>query len=503
MARTLLQMPIEDSMDAPAMFGAPQNGGLLVARPGTSLAPWISVPEGFYALVTTNGAREVYEDSTTGTKSPVFPAGMHAMGMYAGLGLTKISHLITKQVVIFDAPVKGCKTSDNVTVQIDVSVAFRIMGEAKKNEDPSLVGKFVDQVTPNGLESQLKDALAEEIRTLARSMKHTEVYACRTGAVHSPPKASTGAPQNPLAGRDDDDDDDEENNETIARHGVDVTQQMQDRLNAQFKVQGVEISDVMIQDVVLPDEIVTQMSNRSLVRSKQEYEMMEQKFEMQGIALNNERKARTVQHNEAQEKAEMEGSRDTQLQLDKFKERQAVLQREYKDYDESTRQEIGKIRAETIELTTSLGFDKQRLLQTLELEGQEEASRVTAESTAKVRETVAQCALEVAKHNAKADMVVAEAEEKADDMLTTDRDLEIVDMRLKVYEKLVTNDQVVLSGTSNDSLNTLFLSDSILKGSSKDSHGGVLAQMNALRLASAAYGLQQGTYIPDGKSPYN
>ena len=30
----------------------------------------------------------------------------------------QVSNLITKQYVVFDAPVKGCKTSDNVTVQV-------------------------------------------------------------------------------------------------------------------------------------------------------------------------------------------------------------------------------------------------------------------------------------------------------------------------------------------------------------------------------------------------
>ena len=45
-----------------------------------------------------------------------------------------------------------------------------------------LVRKFVHEVTPSGLEQQLKDAMAEEVRTLARSMKHTVVYSCRSGA---------------------------------------------------------------------------------------------------------------------------------------------------------------------------------------------------------------------------------------------------------------------------------------------------------------------------------
>ena len=52
--------------------------------------------------------------------------------------------------------------------------------------------------------------------------------------------------------------------------GAQVTAEMKTRLNEQFMPQGVEIADVTIEDVVLPDDIAQQMSNKTLVRSKQE-----------------------------------------------------------------------------------------------------------------------------------------------------------------------------------------------------------------------------------------
>lgn len=55
----------------------------------------------------------------------VWPAGFH-MGMPWRL---KVSNLVTKQNVVFDLPVKGCTTRDNVTVEIDVAIVFRIMGD--------------------------------------------------------------------------------------------------------------------------------------------------------------------------------------------------------------------------------------------------------------------------------------------------------------------------------------------------------------------------------------
>ena len=32
----------------------------------------------------------------------------------------RVSHMVTKQSIVFDTPVSGCKTQDNVTVHIDM-----------------------------------------------------------------------------------------------------------------------------------------------------------------------------------------------------------------------------------------------------------------------------------------------------------------------------------------------------------------------------------------------
>ncbi len=482
MAQTLISTEINDSMEAPAIFGAPGSGGLLVARPGNNaLVPWCSVPEGFYALVTSSGAEVLYGE----TQSPVWPSGWFTCGPF-----TKISHLVTCQTVIFDAPVKGCKTADNVTVQIDVSVAFRIMGDEKKGEDPKLVKVFVHQVTPAGLESQLKDALAEEIRTLARSLKHTQVYACRTGF--------TGGSASLHASGGNGDSSDEESDPSD--RGKDVTAEMKIRLNKQFERQGVQVSDVMIQDVKLPSDITLQMSNKSLVRSKQEYEMMEQRFEMQAITLTNEFNAKKVDYVELQDKGQSEGSRDVQAVKDKLTERQAAGNRSLKDYREHTRSEIVTLQAETSEMCVGLDFEKKRMLQKLSLEAHEEAKAVEADAIAKVKETSAEADLGVAKHNAKGEITVAEAESAADKLLMTQRQLELIDRRLDVYASFVDNQNVILSGSGDKDVNTLLLAGGLMDGGEKNlSHEKLMAELNVLRLAGNAYGITNTAYIPENK----
>lgn len=283
--------------------------------------------------------------------------------------------------------------------------------------------------------------------------------------------------------------------------GIDVTAEMKERLNAQFMHQGVMISDVMIQDVVLPQAIVQQMSNKSLVRSKQEYEMMEQRFEMQAISLNNATRAREVDHAEFQEKAEVEGGRDTQASSDTFSERKAVRDRELQDYMEHSRQEVSQLSAETKEMCISLDFEKKRVYQGLALEAEEESATIIAEASARVRETAVAAELAKAKHTANAELVIADAEAKADELLETRRKLEIADAQLDTYEAFVRNKSVVISASKDVSLNKMLISDNVLADQAAGkTHNTMLAELNVLRVASAAYGIDKNTYIPDNSN---
>jgi hypothetical protein len=140
------------------------------------LSTWFCIPEGFYALVSRYGAVIPFPE----TGHITWPAGLHY-----GPPWLRVAYLVTKQHIVFDAPVKGCLSKDNVTVQIDVAVVLRLRGDVAKGEDPDLVKKFVFNVTPRGLQNQLSNAVEEAVRALARSMNHTEVYGLRSVVVDS------------------------------------------------------------------------------------------------------------------------------------------------------------------------------------------------------------------------------------------------------------------------------------------------------------------------------
>ena len=138
MSETLYTHDIFHSMTATDVFA--KDAGLMVARPKRGCMPCIMIPHGFHALVTYNGAEMERNGSY-----------VWSSGCMCATCLTGISHLVTKQYVVFDAPVKGCKTQDNVSVTIDVALVFRVCGD----RDPKLVHKFVHELTPMGLEQQL------------------------------------------------------------------------------------------------------------------------------------------------------------------------------------------------------------------------------------------------------------------------------------------------------------------------------------------------------------
>ena len=98
MSFNLSSLDISSVSEATELFG--REKGLLSVRPGRYLRPWFAVPEGCYALITRFG-----KDFNHVSGSPVWPPGF-----YYGWPWTKVTNLVTKQSVVFNIPVKKCKT---------------------------------------------------------------------------------------------------------------------------------------------------------------------------------------------------------------------------------------------------------------------------------------------------------------------------------------------------------------------------------------------------------
>ena len=464
--------------------------GLLVGQPSSCWCPCLPImiiPEGYNALVTRCGAEIMDSNGSV----------VHKPGCMVVSPFTSVSHLVTKAHCVFNAPVKGCKTSDNVQVNINVAVIFRIV-----NSGAGGVRYFVHEVTPGGLEQQLKDSIAQELRALARSMKHTEVYACRTGLPSVPGEAVDDdvEPSKVLAG--------ETGKagalppltveatmatkeEVVRTKGIDVTEEMKVKVNSTLD-DCVEIIDISITDVELPQQIAEQMTSRTLVKSKQMYEVMEQKFEMQKIRLGNEVEQSKLNNHEKEEKQRTIGAKDVQSLRDELKEKRTRHARVEAEFAEQTEAEVNKIKAATTEQAKALSLEKARVLDPLKLSAEEEAELAEAQASAEVEKLRADTRSTVARNRGEAETKVAEAEERANKKLEKKRELDVIDKRLDVYEALANNPQVVVSDSSDAEHTRLLVSDSVLAANAGqyETDQDLVARLNVLRLASNALGMR-------------
>uniref|UniRef100_A0A7S1Z6D7 Band 7 domain-containing protein n=1 Tax=Trieres chinensis TaxID=1514140 RepID=A0A7S1Z6D7_TRICV len=515
-------------------FGEDQS--LMVARPRKNCcAFWFTVPEGFYALVTRHGATELFKDPSTGKETPVWPSGLHL-----GPPWLKVSHLVTKQSVVFNTPIRGCKTKDNVTVQIDISIVLRVMGDSDRpGDDPQNVYKFVHEVTARGLQAQLVDAQAEAVRTLARSVTHTEVFGLRnvgrqelegvkrglygTSVAPSvqggiPPAAlAAAAAMGPIMEEAEEgtvrgvgaeetkeegdhflqEETTQEEKDMIGEHdeldpleagfnvetGASITEAMKMRLNKQFKPQGVEILDVAIKQISLPHEIQQQMSQKTMVISQNAEQRMQHKHDMQ--VLNQTESIKTLKQAIDEQKMELQEDGKQQAMVESLALEEEKAKGEAVEWDITTQMlvDVAMVNAESaltvqrIRDTTKL--EAERIIE----EAQAKAAITRCEAEAKVKETEAEADYKCAQMQAKGDKAVFHAEGVAAPKNRTLNEYTTSLLRLRAQDALASNKLLVVTGTSGGAAaNRLLLADAALRGAR--SHGGSLGKEERSALLS-------------------
>ncbi|GMF16127.1 unnamed protein product [Phytophthora lilii] len=444
------------------LFGACYNGNtVIMINPRPSMfRPYIRVPEGMYALVQNQGRDLDY--SKDDVKSPVWPAGFHWAGPW-----TQVSHLVTKQFIVFETPVKGCKTADNVTVRIDMCLIFRIMGDASKGEDPNLVRRFVYELGPNGLETQLRAAQDEAVRALARSVMHTEVYKLRDGTMQgsfntgklamlrrddSDPAATqvqtlgediSGETPNPDAPQ-----------PAPPGHATPyfVTEDIKRNLNAQFNNYGVQITSVAITNVKLPPTFVEQMQSRTTHLSTIKEQNMKQMNDMQLLSYKEEidttKLARKMMLMEEEQTGKAKCA-EIQKEIDMVDTDTRVIQ---KQIAQETRVQCNKIAAEASLAIEQIHSDTKRISSEIAFRSDTDIRLVQAEEEACKMQLQAEIEELISGGEAKAKEIIARAEGAAAKKLEKYRAHQLDMQRLEVLTSLSQNPKTVVTGNASNSL---------------------------------------------------
>jgi len=481
-----------------------KDKSLLLARPLRKMPFWFTIPEGFYALVTRHGAIEYFKDSN-GEQTCVWPSGLHL-----GPPWLRVSHLVTKQSVVFNTPVRNCRTKDNVTVNIDVALVLRIMGE----EDPENVFKFVHMVTARGLQQQLVDAQAEAIRTLARSLNHTEVFGIRSVSqdelvgvqrkllggrapiiaplvikrdeeleVHYEEK-SVGSDRD-IVGEHDELDSLEAGFNT--EQGGSVTEAMKDRLNKQFFHQGVEILDVIIQQITVPQVIQDQMANKTYVISQNAEQRMQQKFDLLTLRQKQDVMTLNQKHNDLKEESLKDGELQAQCESLLLLQEQARGKAALLDIDAEKGIKTNTILAESKREVQQIRDKTNFLVQEIANQSKCEAADITAEANATIAKLKAHCEYECAKMSALGNKTLYQAEGVSAPLNRTLNDHKTSLKKYEAQHNLASNNRLVITGTSGgEAANRLILTEATLNDATKTpvSAADTAAVLSQLAVAS-------------------
>ncbi|KDO30224.1 hypothetical protein SPRG_19782 [Saprolegnia parasitica CBS 223.65] len=437
-------------------FGSCKDGKtILILQPGRSpIKPYIRIPEGMYAIVQRYG-KDLDFEHPDGRRSPLWPAGFHMASIF-----TKVAYLVTKQNVVFNTPVKGCKTADNVTVHIDMCLVFRIMGDKAKGEDPTLVKRFVYELGPQGLETQLRNAQEEAVRALARSVEHTEVYSLRDGTVKE--RMENSLQTQPAAPIDDLLCDEEETkaDETplpvkylqvegssdipAAKVLYSVTEDIKHNLNMQFNPYGVEISSVAITN--------TQMEEKTTYQSAIKEQTMKQMSDMQLLqykeAIGTTKLSKRMRRMEETESGHRQCA-EIQKAIDVIKADTKLLEAQIKQ-EQSVR--CAKIVADADLAIAKITAETEMIQTEIQAACDAEVMQVYAERDALQLKMKANVDRLRALGEARVQEILAEAEGAAATKLEQQRAFVLKMQRLDVTSAMAANKDVVVAGNGNKNL---------------------------------------------------
>ena len=222
-------------------------------------------------------------------------------------------------------------TKDGVSIRIDVTIVMRVMGDddlATPGDDPNNVYKLVHEVTPFGLRALLRTALSIEARKLARSVNHADVLGLRNFAAVSEMTTATantrGAKRvsfsSNVTGRggmaDALGEEDGSSGERDERDDDVPVPTMMDAmravLNQQFNELGIEILDVILRNIALPDRVQSRLTHKTLMICDDVIEGMQRRIDMQSIQHDEEIKLKRM-HESDRTRLMKEGEYDAML----------------------------------------------------------------------------------------------------------------------------------------------------------------------------------------------
>lgn len=353
---------------------------------------WACIPEGFKALVASHGK---YCD--------IWNPGFHfAPPWYS------ITHLIGLQHFVYDTPVKECPTLDNVMVTIDITLVFYV------NPSDKTLENFAFKLGPEGLDGMLEQVQQDSVRAMVRQRKYNEVYDLMNAA-------HDGA--------------------------LDGTMK---ELNNSFADYGIEITDLSVTNVHLPDGIANDMQQATIYHNKDQYHKLEQEHQLLVIDNDEREKKESQAMREKLEQFEAECKKKLATEHAEYELIKATTKKLLSEIKEQENADVKKISADSMLAVSEIQRKRDVELATIKAGGDAEAEQIKVEARAFIVKTLAAAQSQVAQKKAEALEIEADAESQAAQLLAAKRLYDEKMRQLQVIQGLANNEDVSISGNNAD-----------------------------------------------------
>jgi len=385
----------------------------LVFTCGTFVGPYVTIPEGFKAIV-----------RSWGKDKGIWEAGYHSVMPWQQIS---IPFLIPESHFVFDTPVKQCPTSDNVNVEIDISLVVKIITERVDHQaDPWInIKNFCYKAGAEQLTNMLTAKQEEEVRTIARGLKYRNIFDLM----------------------------DDNNDETL--------EGTKKRLNAFFKDYGVEITDIAVTNIRFEDnQLLTKMSQTAILEQQRHFQQCKHDLEMVRLKTSENQMMAKQKKKEAEDQSTKDFERAV---AEANKELQTIKQNTHKELAkvvEKQKADIMKIQAESKLRVAQINKAREVELKQVKSTGEAQAQAMEVEAKTHIQQVNAEAELTVATNQAKALKFKSEAELKASKQLISKRDYDLKFKHLRVVKGLASNPNVAISGDNTDNQISQLLSGS-------------------------------------------
>jgi len=353
---------------------------------------YVAIPSGFSAIVSKFGA-VVKGDMEDETWSP----GCHCFSPFLS-----VDRLVSKQLIIFDTPVRDCKTKDSITVNIDVLISFEIIRAPD----------FVYSIGPEKFDDLLRASQDEALRQMANETLVENIYDL---------------------------------------HGAN-TDHIVKELNVKFEKYGVLIHHFTVKNVRIPPEMAQDFEDKTLFDAKTTMKHMKQ--ESDRLKLNNEEGKLKLK--DECDNARMAAEESAQVLKSK-------ATKETSEVVAQTQQDIAKLEAswdiQKQQILTEAELEISKLKsQILSIEREiksktsADCGKLDAEAQAYQKQKQADARVAVAEKMAKGKRALGEAEGEAASAFVARRKHEAEMSRLGILEKLISNTGIQIAGSQENHL---------------------------------------------------